>query len=152
MGDELLNHLIAQCLNKAFLIRDVRQRGGRGIGYAGVARAAAEMVRDGLAWRGVLICGTGIGVSIAANRVRGVRAAACHDLYSVQRSVLSNDCQILCLGSRVIAAESAVLLLDEWIKVEFDPESKSALKVAEIDDWERTDEEWRDRVSGSPPG
>ena len=75
--------------------------------YPSVAIAAAEKIAAGEADRAILICGTGIGVSIAANKVAGIRATVAHDSYSVERSILSNDCQILTMGQRVIGLQLA---------------------------------------------
>ena len=100
--------------------------------YPNIAVAAAEKVAAGEADRALLICGTGLGVAIAANKVSGVRAVTAHDLYSVQRSVLSNNAQVLCMGQRVIGLESAKELVKVWLDLEFDPTSASAEKVDAI--------------------
>jgi ribose 5-phosphate isomerase B len=100
--------------------------------YPNVAVEAAELVAAGDADRALLICGTGLGVAIAANKVKGIRAVTAHDLYSVQRSVLSNNAQVLCMGERVIGLESAKALVDVWLDLEFDPNSSSAAKVDAI--------------------
>lgn len=100
--------------------------------YPHVAIAAAQLVADGRADRGVLVCGTGLGVAISANKVRGVRAVTAHDSYSVERAILSNDAQILCFGQRVIGLEVARRLLREWLGYRFDPSSPSAAKVGAI--------------------
>ncbi|MGP9537163.1 ribose-5-phosphate isomerase [Brachybacterium sp. AOP43-C2-M15] len=103
-----------------------------GTHYPNVAVAAAEKIAVGEADRALLICGTGLGVAIAANKVPGVRAVTAHDLYSVQRSVLSNNAQVLCMGQRVIGLESAQELVKVWLDLEFDPASSSAAKVDAI--------------------
>ena len=100
--------------------------------YPSVAIEAGERIAAGKADRAILICGTGLGVAISANKVKGIRAATAHDIYSVRRSVLSNDCQVLCLGERVVGLELARMLVDEWLPLTFDPGSASAPKVAEI--------------------
>ena len=100
--------------------------------YPNVAVEAAEKIAAGEADRALLICGTGLGVAIAANKVSGVRAVTAHDLYSVQRSVLSNNAQVLCMGQRVIGLESAKELVKVWLDLEFDPTSASAEKVDAI--------------------
>lgn len=100
--------------------------------YPDVAQAAAEMVADGRADRALLVCGTGLGMAIAANKVPGVRAVTAHDSFSVERSVLSNDAQVLALGQRVVGLELARRLVREWVGYEFDPASASAAKVALI--------------------
>lgn len=104
--------------------------------YGQVAISAAERIRDGQADRGILICGTGIGVAIAANKVEGIRATVAHDSFSVERSILSNNCQILTMGQRVIGIELARRLAREWLGYEFDQTSPSAEKVAVISDYE----------------
>lgn len=100
--------------------------------YPHVAVEAARLVADGVADRAVLVCGTGLGVAIAANKVPGIRAVTAHDSYSVERSVLSNDAQVLCLGQRVVGPELARRLVREWLGYEFDPASASAAKVDAI--------------------
>lgn len=97
--------------------------------YPYVGIAAGELIRDGKADRAILFCGTGIGVAIAANKVDGIRATTAHDSFSVERSVLSNDCQVLTMGQRVIGVELASRLAREWIGYTFDPTSASADKV-----------------------
>lgn len=106
--------------------------------YPAVAIEAAERVARGDADRALLICGTGLGVAISANKVPGVRAATAHDSFSVERSVLSNNAQILTMGQRVIGIELARRLVREWLTYRFDPESASAEKVAVIDRYEAT--------------
>jgi ribose 5-phosphate isomerase B len=106
--------------------------------YPLVAIAAAEMVLDGRADRGLLVCGTGLGVAIAANKVPGIRAVTAHDSYSVERSVLSNNAQILTFGQRVIGIELAKRLALEWLTYDFDEKSASAEKVKLINDYEAT--------------
>ncbi|PPF55109.1 ribose-5-phosphate isomerase [Clavibacter californiensis] len=100
--------------------------------YPTVATTAAEMVARGEADRAVLICGTGLGMAIAANKVAGVRAVTAHDGFSVERSVLSNDAQVLCMGQRVVGVELARRNVREWLAYEFDTSSPSNDKVDEI--------------------
>jgi ribose 5-phosphate isomerase B len=104
--------------------------------YPNVAIAAAQRVASGRSDRALLVCGTGLGVAITANKVRGIRAVTAHDSYSVERSVLSNDAQVLTFGARVIGLELAKKLVSEWLSHRFDPESASAAKVRLIDDFE----------------
>lgn len=104
--------------------------------YPNVGLAVAEEVAGGRFDRALLVCGTGIGMAISANKVPGIRATVAHDAYSVQRSVLSNNCQVLTIGARVVGPELAKLLVDEWLGLRFDPESRSAEKVAVITEYE----------------
>lgn len=107
--------------------------------YSEVGLQAASLVARGRADRAILVCGTGIGMAISANKVAGVRATTAHDSYSCERSVLSNDCQVLALGQRVIGAELARRLAQEWLGYVFDPSSPSRAKVAVIEEYERRD-------------
>jgi ribose 5-phosphate isomerase B len=86
--------------------------------------------------RALLICGTGLGVAISANKVPGIRAVTAHDPYSVERSVLSNNAQVLCFGQRVIGLELAKKLVQEWVDLRFDEKSASADKVRDICSYE----------------
>jgi ribose 5-phosphate isomerase B len=104
--------------------------------YPHVAVTAARMVADGRADRALLICGTGLGVAISANKVPGVRAVTAHDSFSVERSVLSNNAQVLCFGQRVVGIELARRLASEWLGYHFDPASASAAKVDAITEYE----------------
>lgn len=106
--------------------------------YPHPAVKAALLVRDGQADRALLICGTGMGVSIAANKVPGIRAVTAHDPFSVERAILSNNAQVLCFGQRVIGIELAKKLAAEWVQYRFDPKSASAEKIAMIHDYEKT--------------
>lgn len=106
--------------------------------YPRVAIAAAELVAAGEADRALLICGTGLGVAIAANKVPGIRAVTAHDSFSVERGVLSNDAQVLTMGQRVVGIELARRLVREWLTYRFDPTSASAEKVAVIGEYEST--------------
>jgi len=104
--------------------------------YPHVAVEAARRIADGRADRALLVCGTGLGVAISANKVPGIRAVTAHDSYSVERSVLSNDAQVLCFGQRVVGIELARRLAKEWLGYVFDPSSASAEKVAAIGSYE----------------
>jgi ribose 5-phosphate isomerase B len=104
--------------------------------YPHIAIAAARRVADGLADRALLVCGTGLGVAIAANKVAGIRAVTAHDSYSVERSIMSNDAQVLCLGQRVVGTELARRLVNEWVTYRFDQQTPSADKVQAIRDYE----------------
>ena len=88
--------------------------------YPNIARNVAELVISGQANRGILVCGTGIGMSIAANKVKGVRAALCGDTYSARVSRAHNNANILCIGERVIGEHLALDIVDIWLKTGFE--------------------------------
>ena len=87
--------------------------------YPDVALEVAQAVAAGKHERAILMCGTGIGMAITANKVPGIRAAVCHDVYSAERSRKSNDCQVMALGARVIGEELAKTLIDAWLASEY---------------------------------
>ncbi len=88
--------------------------------YPDIARAVCERVISGKSNRGILVCGTGIGMSIAANKVRGIRAALCGDTYSARVSRAHNNANVLCLGQRVIGEHLALDIVDIWLKTGFE--------------------------------
>ena len=88
--------------------------------YPIIARKVAELVISGQANRGILVCGTGIGMSIAANKVKGIRAALCGDTYSARVSRAHNNANVLCLGERVIGQNLALDIVDIWLKSGFE--------------------------------
>ena len=106
--------------------------------YPKVAIEAAERVARGDADRALIFCGTGLGVAISANKVAGIRAVTAHDSFSVERAVLSNNAQVLCMGQRVIGIELARRLVREWLTYRFDETSASADKVAVLTEYETT--------------
>lgn len=109
---------------------------GEDIDYPHVGVKAAKMIADGLADRGLFICGTGMGVAIAANKVPGIRASVAHDSFSVERLVLSNNAQVLAFGQRVIGLELARRLAREWLTYTFDPSSSSGPKVRALQEYD----------------
>lgn len=106
--------------------------------YPIVCIKAAEAVARGEADRAVLFGGTGLGEAISANKVKGIRAVVAHDPYSIERSILSNNCQVLALGERVIAPELADRIVSQWLGYEFDESSPSAKKVGILTEYEET--------------
>ena len=104
--------------------------------YPHVAVDASKLILSGEADRALLICGTGLGVAISANKVPGIRAVTAHDSFSVERAVMSNNAQVFCMGQRVVGIELARRLAKEWLGYTFDPESASAEKVMVISEYE----------------
>jgi RpiB/LacA/LacB family sugar-phosphate isomerase len=100
--------------------------------YANLSDRVASGVLRGDYDRAILVCGTGIGVSISANKIPGIRAALCHDTYSAERAALSNNAQIITMGSRVIGTEVAKTIADAFLAQTFDENGRSAGNVAAI--------------------
>jgi len=101
--------------------------------YPVVAQRAARAVASGECALGVLLCGTGVGISIAANKVRGIRACCCSEPYSAKLSRMHNDSNILCMGARVVGTELAKMILDEWLNAAFEG-GRHAERVKLIED------------------
>ncbi|MFW3616614.1 RpiB/LacA/LacB family sugar-phosphate isomerase [Billgrantia antri] len=104
--------------------------------YPDVAVTVAESIADGRFDRGILVCGTGIGVAISANKVPGIRAAQAHDTYSAGKARTSNNAQIVTLGARVVGPELAKEIVATFLKNDF-PGGASVAKVARIQEYER---------------
>jgi ribose 5-phosphate isomerase B len=139
-GVSYKNAILAD-LKKSDLVSDITDVGvpenSDKTAYPHIAVDAAKLVASGKADRAVLICGTGLGVAISANKVPGIRAVTAHDSFSVERAILSNDAQVLCMGERVVGIELARRLVKEWLGYRFDKGSASAAKVEAIMEHER---------------
>ncbi|BFO11269.1 ribose 5-phosphate isomerase B [Serratia rubidaea] len=134
---ELKNVIVAYLQQRDIAVTDyTRDRGDDNGIYPDIAFQVAQAIRNERHQRGILLCGTGIGMSIVANKVPGIRAAQCHDTYSAQRARKSNDAQIITLGARVIGAELAKTIVDAWLASEFEG-GGSAPKVAKISHYEQ---------------
>ena len=105
--------------------------------YPQLSFAVAQAITAGEADRAILICGTGIGTAIAANKIAGIRAATAHDLTSVRGAIENYNAQILCMGQNVIAAPAAWALVDIWLNLRHDAHSSYAPKVHEISAFEQ---------------
>lgn len=128
----LKEHLEAQ----GYEVDDFGADKGEVILYPDVAYKVADAVAEGKYEKAILVCGTGIGMAICANKVKGVRAAVCHDPFSAERARKSNNAQIMCMGERVVGIELAKTLMDIWLKCEFSEKSRSQPKVQRIIDLE----------------
>ena len=127
---------------KAPIIEDLRRLGHdvvdlgtdstEPVDYPDYAEAAGEAVRSGRADRAVLICGSGVGASVAANKVEGVRAAVCHDTYSAHQGVEHDDMNVLTLGARVIGPALALELVDAFLRAEFSGEERHVRRLNKV--------------------
>jgi ribose 5-phosphate isomerase B len=119
----------------------VVDRGARrvipGDDYPDYAQAIARALLTKQAERGILICGSGVGASIAANKFPGIRAALCHDTYSAHQGVEHDNANVLCLGSRIIGEQLALDVIAAFLKARFNGEARHRRRVAKIDQIER---------------
>ncbi len=117
---DLKQTLKQHLLNAGHEVTDFGTHDGTPVLYPDVAFAVAEQVAGGAFPRALLLCGTGIGMAISANKVKGIRAAQCHDTYSAERASRSNDAQIITIGARVVGPELAKAIVDTWLRSDFD--------------------------------
>jgi ribose 5-phosphate isomerase B len=118
-GYELKEHLKHHLQGLGYEVLDVGCHSLESVDYPDYAEKAVALIESGECEKGVLICGTGIGMSIAANRHRAIRAANCFDEYTTVMSREHNNANVLCLGARVLSVEVAVHLMDTWLATEF---------------------------------
>lgn len=105
--------------------------------YPDFAARLGRAVQDGVVDRGILICGSGVGASVAANKIRGVRAAVCHDTYSAHQGVEHDDMNVLCLGSEIVGAELAAELVRAFLRARFDGGERYLRRLEKVGDLER---------------
>ena len=130
----VLSEVLAKHLESGgFEVKELsRSPTGEGEYYANIAERVARAILAGEFDRGILCCGTGIGMAISANKVPGIRAAQTHDTFSAERAAKSNDAHIITLGARVVGTELAKTIVNAWLASEFDPAGPSAANVAAI--------------------
>jgi ribose 5-phosphate isomerase B len=132
-GADLKAELLARLADSGHELVDLGGDGSdRNDDYPDVARRLAFAIRDGEADRGILVCGSGIGASVAANKVRGIRAAVAHDTYSARQGVEHDDMNVLCLGGRVIGPEPAVECAGAFLAARFSGEERHARRLAKV--------------------
>jgi len=119
LGLPLKNALKDYLLEKGYKVDDIGVNSEDPVNYPDIAVALAEKVSQGKYDRGILVCGTGIGMAITANKIPGVRAAVIHDSYSAERARASNDAQVATFGSLVVGVSTAKKNLDIWLENEF---------------------------------
>ncbi len=116
-----LKQIISQMLkNKGYEVIDMGTESSCSVDYPDYAEAVSKAVSDGSVERGILICGTGIGMSIVANKFKNVRAALCNDLFTAKMSRLHNDANILCIGGRVVGKDLAIEIVNIWFNTSFE--------------------------------
>lgn len=136
-GLELKSFLVEYLKRAGHEILDMGTHNPKPVDFPDFTRPVCEAVLDGRAERGILVCGSGVGTSIAANKVHGIRAALCHDTYSARQSVEHNDANVLCLGGRVIGQELAREVVEVFLKAKFSGQERYRRRVEKIAAMER---------------
>lgn len=111
---------------------DVGSFDDRPVDFPDIARALAARVTSGAAQRGLMVCGTGVGASIAANKMRGIRAAVCHDVHSAHQSVEHDDVNVMCLGAQIVGPWLAKDLITAYLAAEFSTDEDFRRRVAKL--------------------
>ena len=125
--------LISEKLNQMGLTNEIVFDGTQdGCDYTDAAFKVAELVACGKAEKGILVCGTGIGMSMAANKVRGIRASVCGDCYSAKMTVVHNNSNVLCMGARVLGIEFGLKIVEEYFSAEFEAGGRHERRVNAI--------------------
>ncbi|MBQ7047007.1 MAG: ribose 5-phosphate isomerase B [Oscillospiraceae bacterium] len=132
LKEEIKQHLIG----RGFEVKDFGTDSEQSVDYALFARDAGEAVASGECELGIFCCGTGVGISMAANKVRGIRAANCSDTFSARMTRLHNNANVLCLGSRVIGAGLALDMVDLFVDTEFSGEERHQRRIDQVMDIE----------------
>ena len=130
-GLEHKNAILEHLKSRGFEVEDFGIYEQVSVDYPDIAIKVANTIKDGECERGILVCGTGIGMSLAANKVKGIRAAACSEHFSAKYTRLHNDSNILCLGGRVIGVGTALELVDLFVDTEFEG-GRHATRVGKI--------------------
>ena len=133
-----LKDVIAEQLRAAgHEVLDVGTNGDESVDYPDLALAVAKAIRNGQAERGVLVCGSGVGAVVAANKIAGIRAGLCHDTYSAHQGVEHDDMNMVCMGSRVIGEELALEIVKAFVGASFSGEERYRRRLAKVRELEQ---------------
>jgi ribose 5-phosphate isomerase B len=131
-GYPLKDHLASWLAEAGHAVYDLGTHNTDPVDYPDYAAAVASAVLDGRADRGIIICGSGAGAAVAANKLNGIRASVAHDTYTAHQMVEHDDVNVLCLGARVIGSELAQDLIDAFLKAKFSREDRHVRRVEKI--------------------
>ena len=131
-GYELKAELAARLTQQGHQVLDLGTNSTAPVDYPDSAEAVATVLRDGQAERGIVVCGSGAGVSIAANKFPGIRAAVCHDTYSAHQAVEHDDMNVLCIGARVIGPSLALEIVGAFVGARFSGEERHRRRLNKI--------------------
>ncbi len=126
---EIIEHLKSQNID----VKDYGTYSEDAVDYPDYGHAVANAVLDGTCEQGIVICGTGIGISISANKIAGIRCALCHDCFSAEATKLHNDANVLALGARVIGPGLALKIVDTFLATPFSEEERHSRRIAKIE-------------------
>lgn len=138
-GFELKQRIVETLQGEGFEVTDLGTCSTEPVDYPEFAVAVGDAVRRGEAERGILLCGSGVGAAVAANKMRGIRAGLCHDYYSAHQCVEHDNCNVLCMGPRVIGPELAMDIAHAFLSARFSGAERHVRRLSEVDRIERTE-------------
>lgn len=133
-GFPLKGELIAHAESLGHTVVDVGSYDEKPVDFPDIAQALTKVITSGAAERGLMVCGTGVGAAIAANKVPGIRAAVCHDVHSAHQSVEHDDVNVMCIGAKIVGAWLACDLLGAFLAAEFSTDEDFRRRVAKLDE------------------
>ena len=133
-GFELKQEIMAHLRERGLEYKDYGTYTAESCDYPDYGKAVARAVASGEAEKGIIICGTGIGISISANKVRGIRAALCHDCFSAEMTRLHNDANVLAMGARVVGPGLALKITDTFLDTPFSNDERHIRRIGKIED------------------
>lgn len=133
-GFELKQEIMAHLRERGLEYKDYGTYTAESCDYPDYGKAVARAVASGEAEKGIIICGTGIGISISANKVRGIRAALCHDCFSAEMTRLHNDANVLAMGARVVGPGLALKITDTFLDTPFSYDERHIRRIGKIED------------------
>ena len=131
-GFETKQQLVTALTELGYTITDLGTNSTEPVDYPDFAEAVAQAIRSSQVERGIIVCGSGAGVSIVANKFPGVRAAVCHDLYTAHQAVEHDDLNVLCLGARVINPKLALEITENFLKARFTGEDRHRRRLDKL--------------------
>lgn len=132
-GFALKNEILAHLSSKGIEFKDFGCMSEDAVDYPDYAKAVSASILSGESEKGILICGTGIGISITANKIPGIRCALCHDVFSAEATRLHNDTNIVALGGRVVGPGLAIKIVDTFLSTAFSNEERHIKRIAKIE-------------------
>jgi len=133
-GYELKKEVINYLEEHNIAYKDFGCDSTQSVDYPVYAKKVAKSIVDGECEKGILICGTGIGISITANKIKGIRCALCHDVFSAEATRLHNNANILAMGGRVVGAGLALKIVDTFLNTEFSNEERHIRRIEQMED------------------
>ena len=138
-GYPLKERIIRDLTESGNEVSDLGTNSADPVDYPDYARAVAEAILQGRAERAILLCGSGAGACVAANKFSGIRAATCHDVFSAHQAVEDDDCNVMCLGARIVGPELALDLVRTYVRAKFSGLERHRRRLEKIKGFERAD-------------